>query len=143
MIHRQFLSAQLALISWREANHIGGHLAMVKVAYCLSNRFKKHWGTWEWIFDNTAQFSSKNLDEQKTKGWPHPMDVAWNRLLNEVDGILEGTSPDPTNPNRDPNGGAVYWGDLNDITRQWFKDEILGKPEHKRVDNVGSLSLWT
>jgi hypothetical protein len=143
VIHRQFLAAQLALIAWREAHQYGGHRAMTMVAHAVANRFRKHWGTWEWIFDNHSKFSAKNADEL-TVGWPHPMDVAWSRLLSEVDGILEGTSPDPTNPNRTPDGGAVYWGDLNGITREWFQTNILGKPEeHKRVASNATLNFWT
>ncbi len=116
---------------------------MVMVAHCLANRFRKHWGTWEFVFDHTAQYSAKNADEQVVSGWPHAMDVAWSRLLSEVDGIFEGTALDPTNPQKLPNEGATYWGDLNGITRQWFKDEILGKPEHQRVASNGTLNFWT
>ena len=117
-------------------------MPMLMVAHAIANRFRKHWGTWEYLFDHIAQYSAKL--EPPDPVWPHPMDVAWSRLLNEVDGIYEGTSPDPTNPARTPNAGACYWGDLNTISNPWFQAEILHKPEeHKRVASNASLVFFT
>jgi len=78
----------------------------------------------------------------------HPLvwDATFIKLLQTVDGVFDGSIPDLS-------CGALYWGDLSKIERDWFKEKIIqarhpegtpkeGLPVHARIANTNGLNFW-
>ena len=63
----------------------------------------------------------------------------WNpgfvKLLHSVEGIASGASEDLSK-------GCLYWADLGKIDSPWFKEHILGNPNHPRLVDMGSLVFF-
>src|SRR5262249_39378546 len=124
--------AKLAEAAWHEARHFGGHQLVCNVAQAIGNRFRQHWGSWEFILNSLDKYASCDPKERIA---PNAWDPAWLRLLQEIGTIFEGTRPDPTN-------GAVYWGELTNITRPWFKENVIDKREEHPQTVSGPLCFW-
>ena len=108
---------------------------MLMVAHCLGNRYRAGWGEWLQVVDRIPSFSARNVDEQPT-GMPALMDPNFLKLLQEIDGIYDASREDMTH-------GSLYWADLGEITRDWFKAEIIGNPnEHPRTVNCATLQCF-
>ena len=131
----QFVKGQLALTAWREASKYGGHKAMMMIAQAIANRKKAGWGTWMSVIENVPVFSAKDHDPMPPK-FPDLIEPNFVRLLQEIDGIYANTSQDLTS-------GGLYWADTLEITRDWFKQNILAdKENHPRVANMNTLTFW-
>lgn len=63
------------------------------------------------------------------------------KLLHAVDAAYDGSLQDLSK-------GALYWGDLGSIDRDWFREKVIqakredGLPVHPRVADLNSLSFW-
>lgn len=132
----QFIKSQLALAAWREGNKYGGHRCMLAVAHVLANRAKGGWGSWLNVIERIPAFSANNEDEQPPAAFPDLFDPNVVNLLRDIDGIYDGTA-------QDLSGGGYYWADLSNVTRDWFKVNIVGSPaEHPRVGSCFPLTFW-
>jgi hypothetical protein len=108
---------------------------MLMVGHCLANRYRGGWGDWLGVIERIPLYSARNLDEQP-KGQPLLNDPNFLRLLQEIDGIYDGSREDPTL-------GSLFFADVGTMTRGWFQQEILAKPEeHPRRANCGLLQCW-
>jgi hypothetical protein len=131
----QYVKAQLAVEAWRHGHTYGGATAMLLIAHCIANRVRAGWGDWLYVIDRIPLFSAKNINEQP-KGQPQLMDPNFIKLLQEIEAIYDGSRPDPTL-------GGLYFADLGDITREWFKAEVLARPEeHPRTSSSTTLQFW-
>lgn len=131
----QFIKAQLALAAWRHGHRYGGVQSMLLMAHAIANRQRAGWGEWLDVIDRIPLFSARNLEEQPG-GQPSLADPNFIRLLQEIDGIYDASREDPTH-------GSLYWGDMSEITRDWFKQEIVAKPDvHPRTVNCALLQCW-
>lgn len=127
------IRAELALVAWRWGRSYGGSQAMSMVAQCLANRHRKGWGTFLQIIERIPKFAATL---EMPIGFPDTWDRAFLKLLTEIDSITDGTSKDTTN-------GSLYFGDLNNITNDWFLTEICRSGNHHRVaDCAGTLVFW-
>lgn len=131
----QFIKSQLAIEAWRHGQRYGGSQCMLMVAHVIANRYRAGWGEWLDIIARIPVFSARNLDEQPG-GQPSLGDPNFVKLLQEIDGIFDGSRQDMTR-------GALYWADLGEITRDWFLSEICRNPkDHPRTVNCATLQCW-
>jgi hypothetical protein len=127
------VKAELSLYAWRVGKVYGGHQAMLAVAHCIANRHKRGWGPWLAIIESIPKHSATL---ESPSGMPSAWDRDFLRLLSEIDPIVDQTARDTTN-------GALFFGDLNNITNPWFLENIARSPEHQRVgDCAGTLVFW-
>ena len=79
-------------------------------------------------------YSYINAGEEPT-GYPQVWEPAFTKLLHAVDGVYDNSAPDPTN-------GALFWADLNKITRPWFLENIVRSINHPRVADNNTLTFF-
>lgn len=122
-------------MGWRFGQqYAGGHLAGQMVMHCIANRVRCGWGSWLEVISRIPLFMAEN--EMPPLDFPSVWNGAFVKLLHAVDGIYDGAATDLTK-------GALYWGDLNHIERQWFKERVMGDHDaHPRVADMNALSFW-
>lgn len=139
-----FIKAQLA----RRAVADGfseGLSGMLAVAFVYRNRVNRGWfnGDWVQVLNNTSQSSSQI--EKRPEPIPDPRIYSIQCLLQEIDGIFEGTRPDDVTVAQksvlaSPPPPALYYARLNEITNEWFLENISRRPDlHPRIAQVGQL----
>lgn len=126
----------LALVAWREARNEGRE-GLRGVMHVIRNRVHAGWGDWEDVITRKNQFSSMTYtnDPQLTL-WPSKEHAGWETFLNclELANIVwDNSDPDITN-------GALYYGNLNAITSQWFKDNVIATME--MVAQIGNHTFY-
>lgn len=126
-----FIKSQLVLTSWRWGREYGGHLASCIVMSCLANRSRLGWGTWLEVLDRIPAHSASL---QMPTGTPSIWEPSFVRLLHEVEGIYDGS--------QDYAKGGLYWADLRFVDNPWFKEKILQHPDHPRVVDFNSLTVF-
>lgn len=128
-----FNKGQLVLTGWRFGREYGGHLPAMMVMGCIANRVRCGWGSWMEVIDRIPLFAAE-ID--LPSGYPISWEPSFMRLLHEVEGVYDGSGIDVSK-------GALYWCDLRRITRDWFRDNILKKPDqHPRIVDCNSLALF-
>jgi len=141
-------------MAWRFGqSYSGGHQAGQLIMHVLSNRVRCGWGSWLQVLDRVPEYMAEN--ELPPLVHPNVWSPEFVKLLQTVDGVYEGSAPDLSK-------GALFWGALNKIERQWFKEKILNAPMqsvsigensggveefqmipgHRRVVDMNSLSFW-
>lgn len=129
-----FCKSQLVLTGWRFGKEYGGHLAACMVMGTLANRVRLGWGSWLEVLERIPVLSAEeNIPFQNE--YPRIWEPNFVRLLHEVDGIFD-------NSTKDLSCGAVYWGDLRRIEREWFKDNVLKNPDRFKVADMNTLCFW-
>lgn len=101
------------------------------VMSCLANRQRLGWGTWGDIIQAIPKFTAETF---VPTGFPELWNPIFTRMLHEVESIYEGTI--------DYAKGGIYWGDTRNIDSEFFKEKILYNPEHPRVVEMNSFSVW-
>lgn len=147
-----YIKAKLVEYGWRFAkSYVGaGHIAGQMIMHCIANRVRNGWATWLQVFDGIPNFMAEN--ELPPMTHPSVWDATFVKLLQTVDGIYDGSTHDLSK-------GALYWGDLAKIEREWFKEKIIqpiypegtyktdqnvsGLPVHNRVANTNGLNFWS
>jgi len=135
------IKTKLVETGWRFAQSYGGnYLAGSMIMQTVANRYRLGWSpSWLVIIENIPQHMAEG--EVPPMKYPGVWEGNFVKLLHAVDGIYDGSSNDLVK-------GALYWGDLNRIDRQWFKEKIIqarkedGTPLHPRVADLNSLSFW-
>lgn len=124
----------LALTAWRYGRNYSTP-GMIMIAQCLANRHRAGQGTFFQIIERIPKYAAAL--EQPPQDYPSAWDREFLRLLPEIDSIVDGTGKDTVN-------GALYWCDLNNVTSDWFKENICANPDaHPRVaDCAGTLTFW-
>ena len=113
------------------------------IMHTIANRVRCGWGNWLQMIDRVPAFMAE--DEIPPLVHPPIFEPTFIKLLQTVDGIFDGSTPDLSK-------GALYWGDLAKIERTWFMDKIVqGRtvnfegveiPAHPRVANMNGLNFW-
>jgi hypothetical protein len=127
------IKAELALMAWRHGKVYGGHQGMTNIAHCIANRHKKGWGPWLSILQSVPKYAA-TLDS--LTDMPESWDRNFLQLLSAIDGIVDGTARDTVN-------GGLFWCDLNNITSEWFLEQIARSPNYMRVADMGSLVFFS
>ena len=113
-----------------EGQRHGGVNNMMAVLHVLRNRVLAGWGDWQEVVESAEQRRGTVYPPSKINMRTNDVRV----VLNRVDEIY--TKADMS----DLTGGALFYIDQNYPTEEWFKREILQKPEdHKRVAHIGPV----
>lgn len=141
-----YIKGRLVEMGWRWGKAQGGHMAGQLVMHTIANRVRCGWGSWLQVIDKIPTFMAEN--EMPPLEHPSVWEPAFVKLLHTVDGVYDGSTPDLSS-------GALYWGDLGKIERQWFKNLIAAtKPtivedgsgvelrQHPQVANINSLTFF-
>lgn len=129
-----FQKSKLVDVMWQYGREYGGHLAACIIGSCIQNRVKLAWSpnVATAIAAMPKYAASSVIPPYEV---PHMHDPAFIRLLSEVGSIYEGT--------KDYAKGATFWCDSRRIDTPFFRDKILGDPNHKRVVEMNSLVAYT
>ena len=129
-----YIKAQLVSMGWRFGQaYAGGHMAGQMVMHCIANRVRVGWSSWLQAIERVPQFMAEN--ELPPLVFPQVWDPPFVKLLQAVDGIMDGTAPDLTK-------GALYFCDLAKVERPWFKEKIIHGENHMRVANMNGLNFF-
>jgi len=138
-----YVKALAALTAWREENSNGVN-GMMGVLFVIRNRAKANWhfGDWEAIITAQNQFDSMTrVGDGQTVHYPDPRDSNFNKILNYIDGIYDGSTADTLTQ------GALYYADLTSPgfnKTGWFAKTILANPNRfPCVAKIGSTSYYT
>lgn len=134
MTPEQFIRGQVARYAIDEAAHHGGTDNMCAVVHVLRNRVTAGWqgGDWMKVLEDAGTKAGTIVDLPAIN--LHDMGV--RIFLSRVDDIFAGREGDMVS-------GALYYAELHNITRQWFKLNITGKPsDHPRVATVGAVAFF-
>lgn len=143
-----FVKSQLALQCWRNAPAGKAFSSLQCLAFIVRNRVKAGWmgGDWMAVIANDPAYSAYGANGHHyaaggnpavLESFPDLRDDVFQRFLWEVDRIYDGSRGDPMTE------GALWWAELDKITRPWFLEHIARLPEqHPRVAQVASLTLW-
>jgi hypothetical protein len=114
---------------------------MMAVAQVLANRVKAGWGGGDWLmvidtaqeYRGTIQFNHQRVN---------PRDGSFRELLRRIDDVYHGTADD-SGVNDDQGKISLYYAELHNINRAWFRDNILNDLEaHPRLASVGQMTFF-
>lgn len=142
-----YVQSRLVEMGWRwTTKYNGGHMAGQMVMSTIANRVRCGWGNWLEVIDRIPKYMAENQLPELVH--PSVWEPSFVKLLHTVDGVYDGSAVDLSK-------GALYWGDLSNIERPWFKELIAAtKPpivedgsgielrQHPMVTNVNSLSFF-
>ncbi len=115
---------------------------MLGVQFVVRNRVKAGWsgGDWGKVIESHNQFSSISvLGDAMTIWYPDVRDPNFQRVLQEVDGIYDGTTADTLT------NGALYYADMASPAYNkggWFDRNVAQSPDHPRVAVIGSTTYF-
>ena len=146
-----FVKSQLVAYGWRYGQlYGGGHLAGTLVMQALANRVRRGFGSYLQVLESVPLYMAEH--EMPPLKYPSLWEPNFVKLLHAVESIYAGSAADITIGNtvvdNRPKQGAVFFGMLNKLERQWFKDMIAavdpltGLRQHERVSDMNNLSLW-
>lgn len=140
--------AAVALFCWREASQYGGDRNMLAIACVLRNRVRSRGTPWLEVLQN-ASGESFRLHQPLQDKYPDLREPSWLRFFRKIDGIFSGQEPDITSCEATIPAGrielgrpmahqqqakvALYWAIPSEVDNPWFKERIIGKPEHPRT----------
>lgn len=146
MTYESYIKARLVDFVVEEAFNSGGVEAMLAVAQVLANRVNAGWqgGDWRRVIRSAPDYrgtirlrtiqSSAELDVD-------PRDGNFRELMRRIDDVYYGTADD-ANVNND-SGKSLYYAELHNINRPWFRDHILKDLEsHPRLASVGQITFF-
>ena len=142
-----FIVGQVALVGWREMRRLapGNRDGALGVCHCLHNRILCGWqgGDWLKLLNDWPLHSASLLEELDFRTLPDLRDGDWSWLVNRVEQLYAGSLRDSVTtsasiafamPRADalgkrsmssPPQSALFWVDLNKVTRPWFRENIL------------------
>jgi hypothetical protein len=143
-----FICSNLALRAWQDgfAEGLNGMLA---VAHTIKRRVDAGWYNGDWISVLSKHKTWSARVEPYPDEIPDPRVYSFQCLLQEINGIFNGSRQDDiTVPAQSvlshPAPPALYYGRLDQITNDWFLENISRKPEqHQRVAVVGMLTFFS
>jgi hypothetical protein len=143
MTYENYIKAKLVDFACDAAYHYGDFESVMGVAQVIANRVNAGWhgGDWKAVIDDAKKSAGTEPPPQKM----NPRDLLFRRILSQIDDIYYGTADD-SGVNVDSEEGTVpslYYGELHNITNQWFKDSITSDlANHPRTATVGQLTFF-
>ena len=147
-----YIKGRLVEMGWRFGQSYtgaAGHIAGQMIMQALANRVRAGWGSWLQVIDRIPNHMAEN--EIPTLVHPPIHEPTFVKLLQAVDGVFDGAINDLSK-------GALYWGDLAKLEREWFCEkivqakksvnisdggiELVEVPAHQRVANMNGLTFW-
>lgn len=137
MTSDDYIKSKLADLCWQEGHEYGGINNMLAIGFMMRNRVHAGWLGGDWLAC-IAEYYINAEGEKRPSSTPNLRDPMFRELLAKIDGVYEASAADKMTQ------GALYCADLNKISRQWFVDNIVRKPEeHKRIAQVGPVYFFT
>lgn len=139
----QYVISKLIDYLWYHCSHQDAWQGLESVAFVLRNRVNAGWGNWRTVIAAALQYAGNfpTLNQP-----PSINDALWRKLLTDVDAIYNNTAPDNVTKAITLEGKslpALYYCNLSEPIRVWFKENILDKKEaHKPMGKVGRLTLF-
>lgn len=153
MRNDDFLKSFLALRAWQDGYEEGLN-GMMAVAFAIRDRVRAgmYGGNWVQVLSHHSEWSAKL--ERPSDDLPDPNNYAVRGLLQSIDGIFNGSTPNTITMAQDPATNFIslapapqpplYYGRLDKITNPWFLETICrDHDKHKRVASVGMLTFFT
>ena len=125
-----YIKAHAVFTAWKYGSHYGGTDHMTGVLWVIKNRSDAGWGSILHVVDTMEKWESA---PPVTKTHPDQWDRRFVSLLNTVDSIFDHTAQDPTN-------SALWFGDLTNVTNEYFLTNVCRSPERQRC---GGINSWT
>jgi hypothetical protein len=144
MTYESYIKGKLVDFIVTEAYHHGGHEPMLAVAQVLANRVAAGWngGDWLRVIDSAGDFRGTVWPADAHPPRPDPRNGGFRELLRRVDDVYHGTADD-TNVNNEQGQKALYYAELHNLNRPWFKENILNDLEnHPRMASVGQMTFF-
>jgi hypothetical protein len=141
MTYENFIKAKLVIFIVDEAYHEGGYEPMLAVAQVLANRVNAGWGGGDWLkVIETARQYTGTVWTNPPQIDPH--DGGFRELLRRIDDVYHGTA-DASNVNNDQGQKSLYYAELHNLNREWFRENILNDLEaHPRLATVGQMTFF-
>jgi hypothetical protein len=159
-----FVVGQLCLLAWREGNRLapGNRDAMLGIAHVIHNRVMAGWNSGDWlkVISDWPIHSANNIEEMDFRSLPELRDADFNWLVPQVERVYSGPLRDSVTstpsvafamPRFDALGkratpplpmSALFWCDLNRVTRNWFKENVLtAKDQHPILSHSFPLTF--
>lgn len=128
-----YIRAQMARFAMEEGQRHGGVNNMLAICHVLRNRVFAGWGDWLEVV-TTAPERRGNVPAP-VKMDPRHVDV--RSLLNRVEEIYLRVDTS------DLSGGALFYIDQNQPIADWFRKEVLERPEeHSRTAHIGPVWFY-
>lgn len=129
-----YTRAMLVKFAAEEGQRHGGVNNMLAILHVLRNRVFAGWGDWMEVLETAAS-------RRGTIYPPAALNMRGNDvrvLLNRIEEIYSRVDTS------DFTGGALFYVDQNMPMEEWFRREIIGRPEdHKRVAHIGPVWFFT
>lgn len=139
MTYENYIKARLVDFVVEEGYNSGGVNAMLAVAQVIANRVAEGWqgGDWLRVIDGADHYRGT---EQPRVSALDPRDGNFRELLRRIDDVYHGVAESPI----DHEGGkSLYYAELHNITRDWFRESILEDLDnHPRLASVGQLTFF-
>lgn len=136
MTVRDYVIAQLATLIWNEP-HDDSLQGMLAAGLVVRNRVIAGWEGGDWLRLIAAH--DRYAATEPKPGKPNLGDVnnpLFRRVLGTADSVYSGLEKDITQ-------GALYYANLNNITRDWFRDSIVRNPDaHPRIAQIGKQQFF-
>jgi|ERR1700689_1182016 len=127
-----YIRMQMIEAAWKYASHFGGVENCLGMLHVIKNREKAGWGTYLHVLDTMEKWEAA---PPATKTHPDIWNRNFQKMLSEVDSIMDDTRKDHTN-------GALYAGDTTNITSDWFMQHVARNPEKQRCGDCCSWTYW-
>lgn len=125
-----YIRAEMARFAIEEGCRHGGINNMLAIAHVLRNRVFSGWGDWLEVIETAAAKRATIYAPEKINFRSNNVRI----VLNRIDEIYLRTDL------VDLTGGALFYMDPAFTVQEWFKTEVLARPEdHKRVAHVGPV----
>jgi hypothetical protein len=144
MTYENYIKGKLVDVIVTEAYHHGGSDAMLAVAQVLANRVAAGWngGDWLRVIDSAPFYRGTVWEPEAAKPVPNVRDGGFRELLRRVDDVYHGTADDSA-VNNEQGQKALYYAELHNLNRVWFKENILNDLEaHPRIAVVGQMTFF-
>lgn len=129
-----YVRAQMARFAIEEAAHHGGITNMLAIAHVLRNRVFAGWGDWLEVVQRAPERRA-NILETRT---PNLRSGDVRILLNRIDEVYTRVDLD------DPSGGALFYVEPNLPMQDWFRKEVLERPDdHLRTAHIGLVWFFS
>jgi hypothetical protein len=142
--YENYIKGQLVRFVVDTAFHYGGTAPMFAVAQVIKNRVDAGWcgGDWLAVISTAAECIGTTPTRNKLFD---PRDLAFRQVLSQIDDIYFGTADDSSINIIDDTGQhvALYYAELHNINRLWFKQNILDDLQnHRRLAQVDQLTFF-
>ena len=140
MTYESYVKAKLVDLVIDEAYHYGGYEPMLAVAQVIANRVKAGWQGGDWLKNiNAAPLFRGTVSDNHPA--PDPRDGNFRELLRRIDDVYFHAADD-TNVNVEEYK-ALYYAELHNINRDWFKENITQDIEHHpRIATAAQLTFF-